>query len=134
MPPIFDEIVHKALSNDQRRKILLSLEKCDKYLTEIAAEINKKPQSVDFHLNLLVEIGLVGSEWREGKKYYILKDKRILDFLKKGKPVPAEYRPKPPHEIVLEMWEDMKKRFDKIEKRLDGLEGEFMKKRGKKRK
>jgi len=122
MPPLFDEIVHKALSNDLRRRILLSLSKKEKYLTEIAVEINRKPQSVDFHLNLLQEIGLVGSEWREGKKYYFLKDKNIIDFLKQRKAIPAEFRPKPPHEIVLDMWDDMKKRLDRIEERLKKLE------------
>ena len=122
MPLLFDEIVHKALSNDLRRRILLSLSKKEKYLTEIAAEINRKPQSVDFHLNLLQEIGLVGSEWREGKKYYFLKDKNIIDFLKQRKAIPAEFRPKPPHEIVLDMWDDMKKRLDRIEERLKKLE------------
>lgn len=120
--PLFDEIVHKALSNDVRREILLSLEKKDKYLTEIATEIKKKPQTIDFHLSLLEEIGLVRGEWREGKKYYSLKEKRILDFLRKRKAVPEEFRPKPPHEIVLDMWDDMKKRLDRIEKRLDRLE------------
>ncbi|HLD85439.1 MAG TPA: winged helix-turn-helix domain-containing protein [archaeon] len=119
--PLFDEIVHRALSNDVRREILLCLEKKDKYLTEIALEIKKKPQTIDFHLNLLEEIGLVKGEWREGKKYYTLKEKRILDFLKKGKAVPEEFRPKPPHEIVLEMWDDMKKRLDKIEKKIDKI-------------
>jgi len=122
MPPIFDEIVHKALSSDLRRGILLSLSKKEKYLSEIALEINRKPQSVDFHLSLLQEIGLVESEWREGKKYYFLKDRRIIDFLKRGKAVPADFRPKPPHEIVLDMWEDMKKRLDRIEERLKKLE------------
>jgi DNA-binding transcriptional ArsR family regulator len=121
MPPLFDEIVHKALSNDVRREILLSLSKEDKYLTEIASELKKKPQTVDFHLNLLVEIGLVGSEWREGKKYYFLKDKKILDFLRKRKAIPEEYRPKPPHEIVLDMWDDVNKRLDRIEKKIDKL-------------
>ncbi len=120
--PLFDEIVHKALSNDVRREILLSLEKKDKYLTEIAAEIRKKPQTIDFHLNLLEEIGMVRGEWREGKKYYSLKEKKILEFLRKRKAVPEEFRPKPPHEIVLDMWDDMKKRFDRIEKRLENLE------------
>ena len=122
MPPLFDEIMHRALSNDVRREILLSLEKRDKYLTEIAEEIKKKPQTIDFHLNLLEEIGLVKGEWREGKKYYSLKEKRILDFLKKRRAIPEEFRPKPPHEIVLDMWEDMKARLNRIEKRLDRLE------------
>ncbi len=119
MPPIFDEIVHKALSSDIRREILLVLANGDKYLTQIADEVKRKPQSIDFHLSLLKEIGLVDSEWREGKKFYFLRDRKIIDFLKRGKAVPAEFRPKPPHEIVLEMWEDMKKRFDRIEKKLD---------------
>ena len=121
MPPLFDEIVHKALSNDTRREILLSLSKKEKYLTEIASEIKKKPQTVDFHLNLLVEIGLVESEWREGKKYYSLKNKKILDFLRERKAIPAEFRPKPPHEIVLDMWDDMKKRLERLERKIDKL-------------
>ena len=122
MPPLFDEIVHKALSNDVRREILLSLARKEKYLSELALEIKRKPQSIDFHLTLLAEIGLVDSEWREGKKYYFLKDRKVIEFIKQGKGVPAEFRPKPPHEIVLEMWEDMKKRFDALEKRLDRIE------------
>ena len=117
-----DEIIHRALSNDVRREILLSLAKKDKYLTEIALEIKKKPQTIDFHLKLLEEIGLVKGEWREGKKYFSLKDRRILDFLRREKAIPAEFRPKPPHEIVLEMWEDVKERLDRIEKKLDKLE------------
>ncbi|MEK6888141.1 MAG: winged helix-turn-helix domain-containing protein [Candidatus Aenigmatarchaeota archaeon] len=122
MPQLFDEILNKALSSDVRREILLSLEKKDKYLTEIAQEIKKKPQTIGFHLNLLEEIGLVKGEWREGKKYYSLKEKKILDFLKKRRVIPEEFRPKPPHEIVLDMWDDMKKRLDRIEKRLDSIE------------
>ena len=119
MPPIFDEVVHKALSNELRKEILISLAKKDKYLTEIATEINKKPQTVDFHLALLEEIGLINSEWREGKKYYMLKDKRIVEFLKQGRVITAEFRPKPPHEIVLDMWDDIKKRLDRIEEKID---------------
>lgn len=122
MPPLFDEIVHRALSNDVRREILLSLAEKEKYLSEISTEIKKKPQTIDFHLNMLVEIGLVIGEWREGKKYYRLKDKKIIEFIKHRKPIPEEFRPKPPHEIVLDMWDDMKKRLDKIDKRLDLLE------------
>ncbi|OGY61790.1 MAG: hypothetical protein A3H06_01585 [Candidatus Colwellbacteria bacterium RIFCSPLOWO2_12_FULL_44_13] len=120
--PMHDEIVHRALSNDVRKEILLTLAKKDKYLTEIASEIKKKPQTIDFHLKLLEEIGLVKGEWREGKKYFSLKDKRILDFLRREKAIPAEFRPKPPHEIVLDMWEDMKEKLDRIEKKLDKIE------------
>ena len=63
MPPLHDEVFHKALSSDIRRAILVSLAKKEKYLTEISKEIEKKPQTVDFHLNLLEEIGLVEGEW-----------------------------------------------------------------------
>ncbi len=121
MPPIFDEIVHKALSNDIRKEILLSIAKKEKYLTEIATEIKKKPQTIDFHLNLLVEIGLISSEWREGKKYYFIRDKKILEVLKGRESLPPGFRPKPPHEIVLDIWEDMKKRMDRLEKKIDRL-------------
>ena len=120
MPP-FEDIVHKALASGVRREILLSLVKGDKYLTEIANEIDKKPQTVDFHLTLLQEIGLVESEWKQGKKYYKLINKEIVHFLRDSKPIPARFRPKPPHEIMLEAWDDMKERMDRIEKKLDKL-------------
>ncbi len=120
-PHLFDEIVHKALASDVRRELLLSLVKKEKYLSELALELKKKPQTIDFHLNLLEEIGLVEGHWQEGKKYYKLKDKKIVEFLVQRKPIPEEFRSKPPHEIVLDMWEDMKKRLDRIEKKLDQI-------------
>lgn len=121
MPPLHDEIFHKALASDIRREILVSLAKREKYLSEISNEMNKKPQTVDFHLNLLEEIGLIESEWKEGKKYYFLKDRRILDFLKHRKPVPLHLRPKPPHEIMIEAWSDLSKKLERIEKKIDDL-------------
>jgi predicted transcriptional regulator len=120
-PHMFEEIVHKALASDVRRAILQSLAKKDKYLSEIAGEIKKKPQTIDFHLKLLEEIGLVQSTWSEGKKYYSIKDKKIVEFLRERKPIPEEFRQKPPHEIVLDMWQDMKKRLDRIEKKIDEI-------------
>lgn len=119
--PLFEDVVHKALASEMRRDILLSLAKGEKYLTEIANEIGKKPQTTDFHLSLLEEIGLVKSEMKEGKKYYFLTDRRIIDFLRRHKPVPSEFRPKPPHEIMLDMWDDMKKRLDRLERKIDEL-------------
>ena len=119
MPPLHDEIFHKALSSDIRREILLSLAKKEKYLSQISDEIKKKPQTVDFHLNLLLEIGLIDREWKEVKKYYLLKDRKILDFLKEGKAVPLHLRHKPPHEIVIDAWNDLSKKLDRIEKKLD---------------
>ena len=121
MPPLQDEIFHKALSSDIRRGILVSLAKKEKYLSEISNEIKKKPQTVDFHLNLLEEIGLIESEWKEGKKYYFLKDRKILDFIREGKAVPLHLRHKPPHEIVIDSMKDLSKRLDRIEKKIDTL-------------
>jgi DNA-binding transcriptional ArsR family regulator len=120
-PHLFDEIVHKALASDVRRAILLSLSRKEKYLSEIAQEIKKKPQTIDFHLSMLEEIGLVQSAWKEGKKYYSIKDKKIVEFLREKRPIPEEFRPRPPHEIVLDMWRDMKKRLDSIERKVDKL-------------
>ena len=126
MPPIpphvSHNIVHKALASDIRRQIILALSKKSKYLSQIAEEVGKKPQTIDFHLNLLAEIGVVESEWIEGKKYYSLKDKKILEFLKHDKPIPPEFRPKPPHELVIDAWKDLSKKLDKINKRLDDIE------------
>ncbi len=120
-PHLFDEIVHKALASDVRRGILLSLAKKEKYLSEIAKEVGKKPQTVDFHLNMLEEIGLVQGSWKEGKKFYSLKDKKIAEFLVERKPIPEELMLKPPHEIILDMWQDVKKRLDRIESKIDRL-------------
>jgi len=121
MQHLSDEIVHRALANNVRREILLSLAGKEKYLSEIAEEIKKKPQTIDFHLNLLQEIGLIQSNVKNGKKYYVLTEKKVLDFLRHHDPVPAEFRPKPPHEIVLDMWKDMETKLDRIEKKLDKL-------------
>jgi len=121
MPPLHHDIFHKALASEVRREILMSLSKKDKYLSEIAAELKKKPQTVDFHLNLLVELDLVQGEWKEGKKYYQLTDKKILEFLRDGKTVPVHVAPKPPHEIMQEAWIDIVKRLDRIEKKLDKI-------------
>ena len=121
MPPLHDEIFHKALSSDIRRGILISLSKKEKYLSEISNEIKKKPQTVDFHLNILEEIGLIESEWKEGKKYYFLKDRKIMDFIKEGKAVPLHLRHKPPHEIVIDSMKELSKRLDRIEKKVDQL-------------
>ncbi len=120
-PHLFDEIMHKALSSDIRKKILLSLSKKDEYLSEIAKNIGKKPQTTDFHLNVLSEIGLINSEWRAGKKYYFLKDRKIIEFISTRKPIPERFRHKPSHEIVIEEMQKFSKRLKIVEDKLDEL-------------
>jgi predicted transcriptional regulator len=119
--PLFEDIVHKALASEIRREILLTLSKGDKYLTEIAKEVGKSPQTIDFHLNLLEEIGLVESEWRKGKKYYVLRERRIIEFLRKRRPLPPQFRPRPPHEIMMELQEEVTKRLDRIDEKLNTI-------------
>lgn len=119
--PLFEDIVHKALASEIRRSILLSISGGEKYLTEIAQELDKKPQTIDFHLTLLSEIGLVESKLKEGKKYYFLKNREILRFLRERKPLPVGMRPKPPHEIVMDAWKDLSERMDRIEGKIDRL-------------
>ena len=118
---LFEDIVHRALGSEIRRGILFSIAKKEMYLTEIAKEIGKKPQTVDFHLTLLAEIGLVESEWREGKKYYFIKNKEILRFLKEKKPIPLHHHLKPPHEMIIDEIQKLGKRMDELEKKIDRL-------------
>jgi DNA-binding transcriptional ArsR family regulator len=119
-PHLFDEIVHKALASDIRRKLLLALNE-EKYLTQIAHELKRKPQTIDFHLNILAEIGLVESSWKEGKKYYKLSNKEILKFIEERKPLPEKFHHKPPHVIVDDAMDALGKQLDRIEKKLDLL-------------
>ncbi len=119
--PLFDEIVHRALANDVRRELLLALAEKEKYLSELAEELGKKPQTIDFHLSLLSEIGLVDSEWKEGKKFYSLKDKKVLAFIRDKKPMPPGFHPKPPHELILEAIAKLEKKIDEIERKIEKI-------------
>lgn len=113
--------IHKALSSRARQEILLLLAEGDKYLTELSNELNKAPQTIDFHLSILEDLGVVEINWKQGKKYYSLKDKKILRYMREKKPIPPHLHHKPPHEIMLEAWEDITERLDRIEAKLDKL-------------
>ncbi len=115
------DMVHKALGNEVRQRILLILSKRDSYLSEIAGKIGLAPQTADFHLNLLADIGVVTYEWKDGKKYYHLKDRKILEYLRERKPLPPHMHPHPPHEIVMDAMVELNKRLDRIEGKLDRL-------------
>lgn len=121
-PHVFDAMVHKAFSSPVRKQILLIISKKPKYLSEISKEIDKKPQTIDFHLKVLVELDLVESNWIEGKKYFSIKDKNIIEFLKDGNPVIPHFQNKPPHEIVAEAMEQIEKRLTSIEKKINSIE------------
>jgi predicted transcriptional regulator len=121
-PHVFDAMIHKAFASPVRKRILLVISKKPKYLSEIAKEVGKKPQTIDFHLRVLVELDLVETNWIEGKKYFTIKDKNIIEFLKEKKPMIPHFQHKPPHEIVAEAMEKIEKKLDSIEKRLIKLE------------
>ncbi|MCD6478691.1 MAG: ArsR family transcriptional regulator [Candidatus Diapherotrites archaeon] len=93
-----------------------------KYLSEIAEHLKRAPQTVDFHLKILENAGLVSSSSEEGKVFYQLKDRSILKFLRERRPIPALHHPKPPHEIVEDAMNEITKRLDEIEKRLERIE------------
>ena len=120
-PHVFDAMVHKAFSSSVRKKILTIISKKPKYLSEISKEVGKKPQTVDFHLKVLSELDLVESNWIEGKKYYSIKDKNIIEFLKDQKPMIPHFQHKPPHEIVVDEMQRFSKRLKAVEDKLDKL-------------
>ena len=118
---MYEGNIHKALSSPMRRNIILFLGTGKKYLSEIAEHVGKTPQTVDFHLEILTRNGLVSYATEDGKKYYVLKDKRILKFLDERRPLPHKHHPKPPHEMILDVKNEMNERMDKIEKKLDEI-------------
>ncbi|MBI2675136.1 MAG: winged helix-turn-helix transcriptional regulator [Candidatus Aenigmarchaeota archaeon] len=119
--PLFEDIVHKALASEIRRKILLALGEKELYLTELAKKLKKQPQTIDFHVEILEEIGVIGGEVKKGKKFYFLKNKEILKFLENRRPVPEEFRPRPPHEMVLDAVDKLEKRIESVEGKIDAI-------------
>lgn len=114
--------IHHALSSPVRREILLFLGTGKKYLSEIAEHIDRAPQTVDFHLKILENTGLVSSSSQEGKVFFELKDRAILKFLRERRPIPALHHPKPPHEIMEEARVEILEKLSGIEKRLERIE------------
>ena len=112
--------IHKALSSEVRKEIIRFLGPEKRYLSEIAVHVNKTPQTVDFHLNILENSGLIGTVDSKGKKFYELKSKEVLKFVSHGKHH-FGHHPKPPHEIVLDIKTELNERMDRIEKKLDKL-------------
>lgn len=118
---MYEENIHKALSGRVRREIILYLADGKKYLSEIAEFVHKTPQTVDFHLDILVKNRLVEYSTEDGKKYYELRDRKILKFLREKRPIPHIHHPKPPHEMILEVRDELNEKMGKIEKKLDKI-------------
>ena len=59
----------KALSSSIRQEILIFLKDGEKYLSEIADHLNKTPQTIDFHMSMLQELGIVKSLERDGTAF-----------------------------------------------------------------
>jgi DNA-binding transcriptional ArsR family regulator len=109
----------KALSSSIRQEIIIFLSNGEKYLSEIAEHLNKTPQTVDFHLNILQELGIVKGIERDGKKYYVLIDNEILKSFGPHGPRFGMHHHKPPHEIVLDIKDELNNRMDELERKMD---------------
>ena len=119
--------IHKALSSETRREIILFIGAGKKYLSKIAEHTGKTPQTIDFHLSILENNGIVKSAEEEGKRYYELRDKGILKFLEERRPLPPGMHPKPPHEIILDVKDELNERMGRIEEKLDRILKELKK-------
>ncbi len=74
----------KLLGDPTRLKILLTMEKGEKCVHEIAEEIDHEISNISHHLRRMKDQNLVEVR-REGRhKYYSLKDEHILSILKEG--------------------------------------------------
>jgi len=124
--------IYKALASDVRLKIVALLEKGQQPLNEIAEATEIEPQTALFHLKLLEEAGLVSSIFEEGRKYYVLESRGILEKLILREKPPRPPKHKPPHEIVEERFEVIDTKLDEITKMIKkiSIEIEQLKKRG----
>ena len=74
--------VFKALSNVVRYKILKMLEKEKLNTLLIAKKLNRKNSNISQHLKVLKDLDLVKFHTEDGKVYYELKRKEIVNFIK----------------------------------------------------
>jgi DNA-binding transcriptional ArsR family regulator len=108
--------IYKALASDVRLKIVALLEKGQQPLNVIAEATEIEPQTALFHLKLLEAAGLVSSIFEQGRKYYVLESKDILEKLILREKPPRPPKHKPPHEIVEERFEVIDTKLDEITK------------------
>lgn len=72
----------KALSDDNRRKVLLLLRKKDMVPTEIAEHFNFTLPAVSAHLRILKEANLVTENRRGKNRFYSLNGSKSLELVK----------------------------------------------------
>ena len=73
--------VLKAISDNSKLDILLSLKKRPKYNLEMAEELKVTPGTMSHHMNALSAAKLVDVEKKRGKVYYILNEENIRIIL-----------------------------------------------------
>lgn len=71
----------KAMSDNSKFDILLSLTKAPKYNLELAEELHLSAATVSHHMNVLLACYLVSVEKRDGKVYYTLIKETMEDLL-----------------------------------------------------
>lgn len=72
----------KALSDNSKMNIILSLKLRPKYNLEIAQELGLTAATMSHHMNVLLNCGLVGVEKKDGKVYYHLEMDNITEFIR----------------------------------------------------
>ena len=71
----------KAISDNSKFDILLSLIKAPKYNLELAEELNLSAATISHHMNVLLTCHLVSVEKRDGRVYYTLSKSTIENLL-----------------------------------------------------
>jgi DNA-binding transcriptional ArsR family regulator len=71
----------KALSDNSKFEILMSLKVCPKYATELAEQLSLTTATVSHHMNTLLTYQLVILEKENGKIYYHINEPSINNFL-----------------------------------------------------
>lgn len=78
------ELFYKAISDDTRRKMLREFATRACYLRELALKLNVKASTINHHMQVLSELGLVKitSEENGLRQYYELDHKKVNEYLK----------------------------------------------------
>ncbi len=74
----------KCIVDDNRRNIILFLEKKEKCVCEIEEKLNLEQSLVSHHLHLLKKCGIVQTKNKGKNVYYKITEPSIYDFVKKA--------------------------------------------------